>query len=173
VITGGAAGPSEAFCSGADLAPPSSDESQEKSTSAVLDDTDWIGQFHLECGCFSIAYELAAASAAAVTDTKKPTARARGSLFKSISYRQMCLESREGLSLNLANRAWRGPLKAHLGRSHSAEGPLAHPRCRARPKLGRCAPLRQPPFQTIPRDSLGKRSQPRCSAFRSRSAKAC
>ena len=45
VVTGGAAGPSEAFCSGADLAPPSSDESQEKSTSAVLDDTDWIGQF--------------------------------------------------------------------------------------------------------------------------------
>jgi len=45
VITGGTPGPNAAFCSGADLAPPSREESPQKSTSELLDDTDWIGQF--------------------------------------------------------------------------------------------------------------------------------
>ena len=45
VITGGTPGPKAAFCSGADLAAPSQDEPLQKSTSELLDDTDWIGQF--------------------------------------------------------------------------------------------------------------------------------
>ena len=47
VISGGAPGPREAFCSGADLAAPSRDEPLQRSTSELLDDTDWIGQFVL------------------------------------------------------------------------------------------------------------------------------
>ena len=47
VVTGGAAGPKAAFCSGADLAPASGDEEREKTTNEILDDKDWIGQFLL------------------------------------------------------------------------------------------------------------------------------
>lgn len=47
VVTGGAAGPKAAFCSGADLAPASGDIGLEKTTNELLDDTDWIGQFLL------------------------------------------------------------------------------------------------------------------------------
>ena len=47
VITGGTPGPNAAFCSGADLASPSREESPQKSSSELLDDTDWIGQFLL------------------------------------------------------------------------------------------------------------------------------
>jgi 2-(1,2-epoxy-1,2-dihydrophenyl)acetyl-CoA isomerase len=47
VITGGTPGPNAAFCSGADLAPQSREESPQKSSSELLDDTDWIGQFLL------------------------------------------------------------------------------------------------------------------------------
>ena len=46
VITGGTPGPKAAFCSGADLAAPSQDEPLQRSTSELLDDTDWIGEFH-------------------------------------------------------------------------------------------------------------------------------
>ena len=47
VVTGGAAGPKAAFCSGADLAPASGDIGLEKTTNELLDDTGWIGQFLL------------------------------------------------------------------------------------------------------------------------------
>jgi hypothetical protein len=56
VITGGTPGPNAAFCSGADLAPPSREESPQKSTSELLDDTDWIGQFHFLRIALSMAY---------------------------------------------------------------------------------------------------------------------
>jgi 2-(1,2-epoxy-1,2-dihydrophenyl)acetyl-CoA isomerase len=45
VVTGGAAGPKAAFCSGADLAPASGDDERERTTNEILDDKDWIGQF--------------------------------------------------------------------------------------------------------------------------------
>ena len=53
VITGGTPGPNAAFCSGADLASPSREESPQKTSSELLDDTDWIGQFLLHWHCLS------------------------------------------------------------------------------------------------------------------------
>ena len=47
VVTGGAAGPKAAFCSGADLAPASGDDERERTTNEILDDKDWIGEFLL------------------------------------------------------------------------------------------------------------------------------
>ena len=173
VVTGGAAGPKAAFCSGADLAPASGDIGLEKTTNELLDDTGWIGQFHLKCDCFSMPYELAGPSEAAVIDTKEPTAKAQDISFQSITYRQMCLERRHVLGLSLTIGPRQGPFKAHLGLCRSAEVPLTHPQGRAQPILAQCAPLRLLPSQSIQRDSLDKRLQPKCSASRSRSAKAC
>jgi hypothetical protein len=56
VITGGTPGPNAAFCSGADLASPSREESPQKTSSELLDDTDWIDQFYCLRNALSMAY---------------------------------------------------------------------------------------------------------------------